>query len=197
MGLFKSSSNAGRDRPGKPAPRSNIRGKISGPIPIPDDDFPPRTPDPTIAEAQEALPEHLDPPAAALAPAQRDSGAGSMNSTFNVNVTREEKTDSIAQSGPSQASTTSNPMQQRRTNRSSVVRYSNLSEATDGASPSRKRSGFRFAISRLFGKRNKKRNSRSHSDSEAQLRPSHSHDHHNSVSITYPLAFFGRIVEDD
>ncbi|KAI1358606.1 hypothetical protein F5Y08DRAFT_110492 [Xylaria arbuscula] len=169
MGLFKSASNAGRDRPGKPPPRSNIRGKISGPIPIPDDDYSSRTPDPTIAEAQEALPEHLEPPAPAPAQAQRDSGAASTDTAFNA--TREEKTESIAQSGPSQASTNSSPMQ-RRTNRSSVVRYSNLSEATDGASPSRKKSSFRLAISKLFGKRNRKRNSRSQSDSEAQLGPS-------------------------
>ncbi|KAK5635829.1 hypothetical protein RRF57_011541 [Xylaria bambusicola] len=170
---MRSASNAGRDRPGRPQPRSNIRGKISGPIPIPDDEFPSRTSDPPVAE--EAVPEHLEPEAQA----QQDSGAESTNT--GLNAAREEKTDSIAQSGPSQASTASNPIQ-RRTNRSSVVRYSHLSEATDSASPSRKKSGFRLAISKLFGKRNKKRNSRSQSDSEAQLRPSHDHHHSSPVA---------------
>ncbi|KAI0512560.1 hypothetical protein F5B22DRAFT_648663 [Xylaria bambusicola] len=173
MNLFKSASNAGRDRPGRPQPRSNIRGKISGPIPIPDDEFPLRTSDPPVAE--EAVPEHVEP----AAPALRDSGAESTNT--GSNATREEKTDSIAQSGPSQASMTSNPIQ-RRTNRSSVVRYSHLSEATDSASPSRKKSSFRLAISKLFGKRNRKRNSRSQSDSEAQLRPSHDPHHSSPVA---------------
>ncbi|KAI0909158.1 hypothetical protein F4823DRAFT_563163 [Ustulina deusta] len=163
MKLFKSGSNAGRTRPSRPPPRSNIRGKISGPIPIPDDEFP--IMNPVSSTPQEGLPEQLDPVA------ERDSGAASPNAA--VNAPREEKTNSIAQSGPSQASTTSNPVRRRRTNRSSAVRYSNLSDVTDAASPSRKKSSFRVAIGRLFGKRNRKRASRSASDSEAQICPSH------------------------
>ncbi|KAI0429235.1 hypothetical protein F5Y09DRAFT_263701 [Xylaria sp. FL1042] len=172
MKLFKSASNAGRTRPGRPPPRSNIRGKISGPIPIPDDEFPIRNPRSSTDIGPEEFPEQLDPVT------QRDSGAASTNSAFNA--TREEKTNSLAQSGPSQASTTSNPTR-RRTNRSSALRYSNLSDATDTASPSRKKSTFRVAFGRLFGKRNRKRGSRSHSDSEAQIIPTHDHHHSDPV----------------
>ncbi|KAI1357038.1 hypothetical protein F5Y01DRAFT_10190 [Xylaria sp. FL0043] len=172
MKLFKSASNAGRNRPGRPPPRSNIRGKISGPIPIPDDEFPIRNPRSSTDIGPEEVPEPLEPVA------ERDSRAASTNSAFNA--TREEKTSSLAQSGPSQASTTSNPTR-RRTNRSSALRYSNLSDATDMASPSRKKSTFRVAIGRLFGKRNRKRGSRSHSDSEAQIIPTHDHHHSDPV----------------
>ncbi|KAI1428062.1 hypothetical protein F5Y12DRAFT_71531 [Xylaria sp. FL1777] len=171
MKLFKSASNAGGNRPGRPPPRSNIRGKISGPIPIPDDEFPLRNPRSSIT--QEGLPEQSDPAN------QRDSGAASTNSAFNA--TREDKASSLAQSGPSQASTTSNPVRRRRTNRSSALRYSNLSDATDTASPSRKKSSFRAAIGKFFGKRNRKRGSRSTSGSEAQIVPSHDHHHSDPV----------------
>ncbi|KAI8632548.1 hypothetical protein F5Y19DRAFT_367735 [Xylariaceae sp. FL1651] len=165
MGLFKSASNAGRSRPDQPTP-SNIRGKISGPIPIDDDEFPIRNPGSSIA--LEGEPKQLE------SVPQRDSAATSTNTALNV--TREEKTDSVAQSGPSQASTTSTP-QRRRTNRSSALRYSTVSEATDAEPSSRKKSSLRLAIGKLFG-RNKKKGSRSASDSEAQVEPSE--DHHRS-----------------
>lgn len=169
MGLFKSASNAGRDRPGL-VPRSNIRGKISGPIPIPDDEFPMRTSDPsTIQEETENL---LSPEP------QRDSIAVSTN--IEGDGTGENRTDSLVQSVPSQGSTTSTPTR-RRTNRSSTLRYSTLSETTDTASPSRKKSSFRTAIGKLFRKRNKKQGNRSVSDSEAQVDPSN--DHHRSEPV--------------
>lgn len=168
MGLFKSASNAGRDRPGL-TPRSNIRGKISGPIPIPDDEFPMRTSDPSTI--QEETTNLLSPEP------QRDSIAVSTNN--EADGTGENRTDSLAQSVPSQSSTTSAPTR-RRTNRSSTLRYSTVSETTDTASPSRKKSGFRTAIGKLFGKRNKKQGNRSTSESEPQADPSN--DHHRSVS---------------
>ncbi|KAI1751968.1 hypothetical protein F4782DRAFT_164674 [Xylaria castorea] len=173
MGLFKSPSNAGRTRPG-PAPRSNIRGNISGPIPIPDDEFPIRNPGSSIA--QEGRPKQLDPET------QRDSAAASTSSAYNG--TREDKTNSLAHSGPSQASTNSTHAR-RRTNRSSTVRYSTMSEATDSASPSRKKSSFRIAIGRLFKKRNRKQGSRSASGSEAQSTPPV--DHHRSDPVAAEL----------
>jgi hypothetical protein len=169
MGLFKSASNAGRSRPSPPPP-SNIRGKISGPIPIPEEEFPVRNPESDLAH--EGRPKQLDPAT------QRDSAvAASTNTAFNT--TREDKTSSPAQSGPSQSSTPSTP-DRRRTNRSSTLRYSTMSEATDMASPARKKSSLRAAFGRLFRKRNKKRGSRSVSDSEAQVDPSN--EHHRSVS---------------
>ncbi|TGJ87285.1 hypothetical protein E0Z10_g1475 [Xylaria hypoxylon] len=174
MKLFKSASNAGRSRPGQQPPRSNIRGKISGPIPIPDDEFPMRNPGSSIA--QEGIPEELDPVTVTVT--RRDSTAASTHTALHA--TRDEKTSSLAQSGPSQASTASNPIR-RRTNRSSTLRYSTVSDVTDRASPSRKKSPFRVAISKLFGKRNRKQGSRSASDSEAQVGPSS--DHHLSDPV--------------
>ncbi|KAI0855804.1 hypothetical protein F4860DRAFT_446754 [Xylaria cubensis] len=173
MGLFKSPSNAGRSRPG-PAPRSNIRGNISGPIPIPDDEFPMRNPGSSIA--QEARPKKLD------SEIQRDSTAASISSVYNGNGAREDKTNSLTHSGPSQTSTNSTHAR-RRTNRSSTVRYSTMSEATDSAaSPSRKKSSFRAAIGKLFKKRNRKQSSRSASGSEAHSTPPV--DHHRSDPVT-------------
>ncbi|KAI1737931.1 hypothetical protein F4680DRAFT_202944 [Xylaria scruposa] len=169
MGLFKSPSNAGQSRPG-PAPRSNIRGNISGPIPIPDDEFPMRNPGSSIA--QEGRPKQLDPET------QRDSAAASTSSVYNG--AHEDKTNSLAHSGPSQTSTNSTHAR-RRTNRSSTVRYSTMSEATDSASPSRKKSSFRAAIGKLFKKRNRKQSSRSASGSEAHSTPPV--DHHRSDPV--------------
>ncbi|KAF2964394.1 hypothetical protein GQX73_g9189 [Xylaria multiplex] len=170
MKLFKSASNAGRGRPGQP-PHSNIRGKISGPIPIHDDEFSTRNTGSSIA--QEGIPEQPDPGT------QRDSAAVSANSALNP--TRDDKASSLAQSGPSQASTTSKPVR-RRTNRSSTLRYSTASNATDTASPSRKKSSFRVAIGKLFGKRNRKQGSRSSSDSDAQIAPPSDH-HHSDPAV--------------
>jgi hypothetical protein len=52
-GIWKSSSNAGRPKPGQHNGQSSIRGRISGPIPIPsagdDDEFPIRSPGSGIA----------------------------------------------------------------------------------------------------------------------------------------------------
>ncbi|KAI0466986.1 hypothetical protein F4859DRAFT_283126 [Xylaria cf. heliscus] len=169
MGLFKTASNAGRGRSGPPQ-RSNIRGNISGPIPIPDDEFPARNPVSNVP--QEGAPKQLEPEA------QQDSAAASTSSAFNG--TREDKTNSLAQSGPSHTSTSSTHAR-RRTNRSSIVRYSTVSEATDSASPSRKKSSFRTAIGKLFKKRNKKRASRSTSGSEANANPTV--DHHRSDPV--------------
>ncbi|KAI1122314.1 hypothetical protein F5Y10DRAFT_287290 [Nemania abortiva] len=169
MGLFKSASTAGRSRP-SPPPHSNIRGKISGPIPIPDEEFPMRNPGSGIA--QEGRPKQLDPPT------QRDSVPASTHTASNA--MREDNTDSPAQSRPSPSSTPSSPGR-RRTNRSSTLRYSTVSEATDTATPSRKKSSFRAAFGKLFRRRNKKQGSRSVSDSEAQVDPSHEHHHSDPV----------------
>ncbi|GAW23142.1 hypothetical protein ANO14919_126920 [Xylariales sp. No.14919] len=169
MKLFKSASNAGRTRPGQP-PHSNIRGKISGPIPISDDEFSTRNPRSSIAE--EGMPDQLDPAT------QRDSATASTN--MALHASHDDKTSSLAQSGPSQASTNSNPVR-RRTNRSSTLRYSTVSDATDRVSPSRKKSAFRTAIGKLFGKRNRKQGSRSPSNSRAQT--GSSSDHHRSDPV--------------
>ncbi|KAH8157471.1 hypothetical protein CIB48_g10775 [Xylaria polymorpha] len=172
MGLFKSASNAGRSRSGPP-PRSNIRGNISGPIPIPDDEFSARNPGPSITE--EETPAQLEPET------QQHSAAASTSTVSNGS--REDK-NLLARSGPSHTSTSSTHAR-RRTNRSSGVRYSTLSEATDSASPSRKKSSFRTAIGKLFKKRNKKRGSRSASESEPHGSPPV--DHHRSDPVVGEL----------
>jgi len=169
MNLFKSASSAGRGRSDQ-TPPSNIRGKISGPIPIPDDEFPIRNFGSSMA--QERIPNQ---PGLA---SQRESVAASTNAAFAHGATLGSKTNSLSQSGPSQDSTVSTPVRRRRTNRSSALRYSTLSEATDSGSPSRKKSALRMAIGKLFGRRNKQ-GSRSTSDSEAQ---GSSSDRHHSVS---------------
>ncbi|KAJ8107896.1 hypothetical protein ONZ43_g6589 [Nemania bipapillata] len=171
MGLFKSASSAGRNRPSPPPP-SNIRGKISGPIPIPEEEFSDAGL-PGSNPAQESRPKQLEPAT------QRDSGAASTNTALN-HTREDDKASSPAQSGPSQSSTPSTP-DRRRTNRSSTLRYSTMSEATDVASPARKKSSLRAAFGRLFKKRNKKRASRSVSDSEAQVGPSN--EHHRSDPV--------------
>ncbi|KAI0199108.1 hypothetical protein F4808DRAFT_220544 [Astrocystis sublimbata] len=155
MGLFKSASTAGPGRPGAP-PHSNIRGNISKPIPIADDEFPMRNPGSDVA--QEVVPNQLS------SDTRRDSAAASISSVYND--APEEETNLLAQPVPSQPRARSPPNTRRHTNRSSTVRYSNLSEATDSASPSRKKSSFRAAIGKLFKKRNRKQGSRSTSKSE-------------------------------
>ncbi|GAP92048.1 hypothetical protein SAMD00023353_3100390 [Rosellinia necatrix] len=169
MGLFKSASTAGRDRPG-PTPRSNIRGKISGPIPIPDDEFPMSGPE--LGVVQEGT---LREPEIVI---QRDSIAASASATSNA--PRADRTISLAQSGPSQASRTSASVR-RRTNRSSTLRYSTVSETTDTAILPQKKSAFRVALGKLFKKRNKKQDSRSTSGSEAQAGPPNDHHHSDPV----------------
>ncbi|KAI0399656.1 hypothetical protein F4802DRAFT_541460 [Xylaria palmicola] len=170
MGLFKSSSDNGRTRAGPPS-RSAIRGKISGPIPITDDELRMRNSESNILRE-----EVSEQPDQAI---QGDSLAAS--SSVALDATRGEKTGSMAQSGRSQASTSSTHARQRLTNGSSTLRYSTLSQTTDSASPSRKKSSFRAAIGKLFKKRNRKQGSRSTSESEARVGPSN--DHHRSDPV--------------
>ncbi|KAI1110501.1 hypothetical protein F5Y14DRAFT_454934 [Nemania sp. NC0429] len=143
MGLFKSTSSAGRSRLGPP-PRSSIRNQISRPIPLSDEEFPMRSHGPNIA--QEGGPKQLD------LPMQRESATTSTN--MALNVAREGQSGSLAQSGSNQSSNPSTP--ERNTTLSGTRRYSSASEATDGASLSRKKSTFRVVIGKLFGKRNRK-----------------------------------------
>ncbi|KAJ2976560.1 hypothetical protein NUW58_g8051 [Xylaria curta] len=168
MKLFKSASNAGRGR--APPTRSNIRGRISGPIPIPDEDFPIRNPGSGVG--QEGRPNQLD------LEARRDSSAVSTNTA--PSAAYEEKTTPLARSGRSHTSTAS-AYARRRTNQSSTLRYSMLSDGTDAASPSRKKSTFKTAIGKLFRKRNRKPSVPSASESDAQA--SISEDHRRSDPV--------------
>ncbi|KAI0391134.1 hypothetical protein F5Y17DRAFT_24855 [Xylariaceae sp. FL0594] len=172
MGLFKSVSSAGRGR-SDPTPPSNIRGKISSPIPIPDDEFPIGSIGTGLAQGGIANQPGL--------PTRRESVPVPANTASPPVATLESKTSSLAQSSQSHDSAILTPVRRRRTNRSSALRYSTLSEATDSGSPSRKKSTLRVAVGRIFGRRNKK-SSRSNSDSEAQGLPS---DRHQSVSAKH------------
>ncbi|KAI0160363.1 hypothetical protein GGR57DRAFT_417315 [Xylariaceae sp. FL1272] len=151
MGLFKSASNAGRSRLDHPG---SIRGKISGPIPIGDDDeFPMRHPGSVFAvEGEPRQPNYED------AIAERASVAMSSHTSA-----REPEADSAVESGPSQASTAAT--HQRR----QTLRYSTASEITNLDLTARKKSTLRLTIAKIFGR--KKKTSRSGSASEAQRRP--------------------------
>ncbi|KAI1173627.1 hypothetical protein F4777DRAFT_429754 [Nemania sp. FL0916] len=171
MGLFKSASNAGRSRSGPPL-HSNIRGKISGPIPIPDEDFSMREAESREAHEKGEKGSQPDPAA------QRDSARAS--TSMALNATREDNTKSPARSGPSPASNSSNPV--RHTSHFSTFRQSTMSGATNMASTPRKKSTFRVAIGKLFGGRNKKQDSRSVSGAESRIDPPD--DHHRSDPTT-------------
>ncbi|KAI1504399.1 hypothetical protein F5X99DRAFT_39419 [Biscogniauxia marginata] len=144
MGMFKPATNTGRSRPGQPSPPNTIRGRISGPIPI-DDEFPIRNPGSSMAH--EGHPAQLE----ALIKADRSVSSGNTP----PEVAREDRADSVSHSGPSQTSYNSSSPHQRRTNRSSTLRYSTVSDATDVSRPQRKKSTLKLALGKLFGRKRK------------------------------------------
>ncbi|KAK8049773.1 hypothetical protein PG994_011503 [Apiospora phragmitis] len=153
-GLLKSPSSAGRPK----TAQSNIRGKISGPIPIPnpadDDEFPMRE----VGTGQ-ATPLASEGPNR-LAPSQaqeRVSVIDSQSTTGPSRVSPEERTPSRNQLGTSQASENSGSPAQQRTIGSSTLRYSSVSNNTDTErdAPQRKKSTLRSTLSKLFGRKKK------------------------------------------
>ncbi|KAI0600831.1 hypothetical protein F4775DRAFT_582427 [Biscogniauxia sp. FL1348] len=144
MGMFKPATNSGRSRPGQPSPSNTIRGRISGPIPI-DDEFPIRNPGSSMAH--EGQPVRLETPTKA----ERSISSGNTP----PDVAREDKADSVSHSGPSQTSYNSSSPNQRRTNRSSTLRYSTISDSTDVSRPQRKKSTLKSALGKLFGRKRK------------------------------------------
>ncbi|KAK1600409.1 uncharacterized protein LY79DRAFT_664699 [Colletotrichum navitas] len=181
MGLFKSPNQS--SAPGV-LPRSqtgqSIRGKISGPIPIPtpsDDEFPMRNPGTGIATPLAAA---ADMKEQQLLPPQAEPRAGSIVSVVHPEVTPAPRTDSVvaparsarSRSASPPASTThgNSPQSQRRTNISTNLRYSAVSASSEqtGESrdrPQRKKSTLRGALGKLFG-RKKKTGSRGSTDSQ-------------------------------
>ncbi|KAI1640460.1 hypothetical protein F4809DRAFT_440945 [Biscogniauxia mediterranea] len=144
MGMFKPATNSGRSRPGQPSPSNTIRGRISGPIPI-DDEFPIRNPGSSMA--------HEGHPARLETPTKADHSISPGNTP--PEVAREDKADSLSHSGPSQTSYNSSSPNQRRTNRSSTLRYSTVSDSTDVSRPQRKKSTLKSALGKLFGRKRK------------------------------------------
>ncbi|KAI1643445.1 uncharacterized protein F4817DRAFT_252579 [Daldinia loculata] len=145
MGIFRPATSVGRPKTAQPD-QATIRGRISGPIPI-DDEFPIRGAGSAIAH--EGRVEQLEP--------HIEDRPPSRPGHTPPEVARVDKPDSVAQSGPSQASNASTSPQQQRTIRSSTVRYSMVSDS-GGAEidrPLRKRSTLKSTLGRLF-KRKKK-----------------------------------------
>ncbi|KAI0136618.1 hypothetical protein BJ170DRAFT_20391 [Xylariales sp. AK1849] len=184
--LFKTTSSAGRPKSGP----SNIRGKISGPIPIPDpaedDEFPMRQPGTGLAtpvgnEGRSKL--HLPPDGSSTLEVNSTSGPS--------DVAPEERTESVARTGPSQASETSGNPAQRRTNRSSTLRYSTMSTGTDTdqspTAPRRKKSTLRTTLGRLFGRKKKGRSV------DSGLKP-HVEDPVSSVQHRSDPSALGRVL---
>ncbi|KAK6864716.1 hypothetical protein PG995_001244 [Apiospora arundinis] len=151
-GLLKSPSSAGRPKPGQ----SNIRGKISGPIPIhnpaEDDEFPIRE-----RGTGHATPLGGEGPNRLAPPPERGSVIDSQSTNGQVRVSPEERTPSRNQLGTSQTSENSGSPAQQRTIRSSTLRYSTVSNNTDSEhdAPQRKKSTLRNALSKLFGRKKK------------------------------------------
>ncbi|KAH9242924.1 hypothetical protein K456DRAFT_118509 [Colletotrichum gloeosporioides 23] len=155
MGLFKSANSSAPSATNRSMTGQSIRGKISGPIPIPnpiDDEFPMRNPGTGIAT----------PPV-----------VGSTVATPQPEVSQPPRTESVvvppgtgstSGSSPTAASHanshSNSPQSQRRTNVSSNLRYSTVSAASEqtGASkerPQRKKSTLRGALGKLFGRKKK------------------------------------------
>ncbi|KAI1341544.1 hypothetical protein F5Y15DRAFT_359565 [Xylariaceae sp. FL0016] len=173
MGLFKSPSTAGRVRPGQQnASNADLRGRISGPIPI-DDEFPMRNPGTGIA--------HEGPPIRNVTPPERVSTVPSANTP--PDVAREDRAVSMAPSGPSQVSYNTPSPQQKRTNHSSALRSSTVSDATNADGPQRKKSTLKSALGKLFG-RSKKRNTRQASISEVHIGRPQNHHRSDPTALT-------------
>ncbi|KAF7515772.1 hypothetical protein G7054_g14421 [Neopestalotiopsis clavispora] len=156
VGLFKSTSSAGRPRAGP----ANVRGKIiSAPIPIPnpadDDEFPMRRPGTGLATplGNEGVNKLLVPPERA---STLDPQTMTASQQFSPEVVPEERLETPLQADPVFASDTSDSPAQGRTN-SNTLRYSTISHGTDTdqsrTAPQRKRSTLRSTLGRLFGRR--------------------------------------------
>ncbi|KAK6227041.1 hypothetical protein QIS74_00596 [Colletotrichum tabaci] len=197
MGLFNKSANP---TPATGAtPRSltgqSIRGKISGPIPIPspsDDEFPMRNPGTGIATplaGGDMKNQQLHLP-------QAEPRAGSIVSVAHPEMSQPPRTDSVvaptgsagsdSMSPPTSGIHAHSPQSQRRTNGSSHLRYSavSASSAQTGGSrdrPQRKKSTLRGALGKLFG-RKKKTSSQGSADSQRMSTYNPSNQHKSDIS---------------
>ncbi|KAK7941075.1 uncharacterized protein PG986_013462 [Apiospora aurea] len=135
-GLLKSPSSAGRPKTGQ----SSIRGKISGPIPIPsladDDEFPMRE-----HGTGQATPLASEAPNKLAPPQERASVIDGQSTTGPTRVSPEERTPSRTQLGTSQASENSGEPRATAHNQVEYV--------------ARKKSTLRSTLSKLFGRKKK------------------------------------------
>jgi hypothetical protein len=154
--------------------QSNIRGRISGPIPITtplDDDFPIRNPLPEEGLGRAPVSQSSEPEA---------SGQGNLsNQTPPQSIHMRSRSSPVGPTGLRAAS----GQKQRET--PTAVRQSAFSIGTSGSksSPQRKKSFLRGAIGRLFG-RKKKGTSQiaEHSDDSNRPTPDSWAQQHRSVS---------------
>ncbi|RYP74654.1 hypothetical protein DL771_002920 [Monosporascus sp. 5C6A] len=168
MAIFKSAAETGRTQ------SSGLRGRISGPIPI-DDEFP-------LRNAGTGVPPDGDAKQAQL------STAGSSNLTRGnapSDVVRDDKTDSVARSGPSQASNTSGSPRNRKTIRASTT-----------------------ALGRIFGRKKKNANQSSgshiqstepvgsvqHRSESPPLSPACPKEVEPKRSVSLPMTEYGRAL---
>lgn len=157
----KGSSSAGRPKQRQPS----IRGRISGPIPIPDpadDEFPMRGESSTPALATPLASELPLPPPLPQSQLQfpqepNPTTVDAEGTNGHVHgATPVERAETRSQAGT--AHTSDNSIGKRRTVRSSKVRYSTGTNADEGdldAIPQRKKSTLRSAFSKIFGRKKK------------------------------------------
>ena len=152
---------------------SNVRGRISAPIPL-DEDFPSRK---------------LGSAAASEADSRRihSSAAGSSNLTSGTapsDVIPEDDEEKTAQSGPSQTSYASGSYQNRRTMRASTVRYSVVSADSGNHPPQRKKSTLKSTLGRIFGRKKKSTSELPTINMHTRASSSPTHPtHHHTVSL--------------
>ncbi|ROT35266.1 hypothetical protein SODALDRAFT_60167 [Sodiomyces alkalinus F11] len=187
VSIFKSASAAGDPASPRPKAGQSIRGRISGPIPIlipTDDEFPVRNPgagiamtaggdahDDQLQHQSSAPPDFVTPVSAQVSRPEiaqytgsgSDSGRELAAAAAAAALAPGPSTRAEALQTPSEpppAVPREPPQGHRRANPPSTVRYSVVSEATQGTGsskgkPQRKKSTLRGAFSKLFGRRKK------------------------------------------
>ena len=153
---------------------SNVRGRISAPIPM-DEEFPPRKLGSAATSEGESRRIH-------------SSAAGSSNLTSGTapsDVIPEDDEEQAAHSGPSQTSYGSGSHPNRRTMRASTVRYSTVSADSGTHTPQRKKSTLKSTLGRIFGRKKKSTSELPviNTHTRASSSPTH-HHHHHSVSLS-------------
>jgi hypothetical protein len=194
VSLWKSASNAGRSKTG---PGQSIRGKISGPYPIPnpiDEEFPIRNPGTGIASplGVEGKDYQLQAP-----PGESSSTAPAAVSALRPEVVPDMTTELVVvPSGssptnilPAAPTTITSPP--RRTNPTSTFRYSAVSASTERTTqskdgPQRKKSTIRSALGRLFGR--KRKNGSQGSSEISRISALAGSSQHRSVSLDLLVA---------
>ncbi|KAH7035139.1 uncharacterized protein B0I36DRAFT_88686 [Microdochium trichocladiopsis] len=144
MPLFKPGAAAGRP---KSAQLGSIRGRISGPIMV-DDEFPIRTPGSGIAHLGSPVDLHSSPSAS----------PDEDNQVRNDPLSDQPNGDVLQQSHFDRDTTPST--EPRQASQATAARFSTASHATGNDTPQRKKSTFRSALSKLFGRKKRDTHSR-------------------------------------